>query len=102
MLIQYFVQILNRILVIDYYVLLNISFFTSILTDSAVVETNMTAIDCHWNHNGTILAAAGCTNEQSNAVQFFSAYGEVCFYYFRGAYILYWSILDLITVYDQY
>lgn len=37
----------------------------------------MTAIDCHWNHNGTILAAAGCTNEQSNAVQFFSAYGEV-------------------------
>lgn len=43
-----------------------------------VVETNMTAIDCHWNHNGTVLAAAGCTNEQSNAVQFFSAYGEVC------------------------
>ncbi|CAG9784442.1 unnamed protein product [Diatraea saccharalis] len=44
--------------------------------DSVVVETNMTSIDCHWNHNGTILAAAGCTNDQVNVVQFFSAYGE--------------------------
>lgn len=37
----------------------------------------MTAIDCCWNHNGTILAAAGCTNDQTNVVQFFNAYGEV-------------------------
>ncbi|KAL0894758.1 hypothetical protein ABMA27_013290 [Loxostege sticticalis] len=44
--------------------------------DSVVVETNMTAIDCCWNHNGTILAAAGCTNDQTNVVQFFNAYGE--------------------------
>ncbi|RVE43352.1 hypothetical protein evm_011992 [Chilo suppressalis] len=44
--------------------------------DSIVVETNMTLIDSHWNHNGTVLAAAGCTNEQVNVVQFFSAYGE--------------------------
>ncbi|XP_072936540.1 WD repeat-containing protein 35 isoform X2 [Epargyreus clarus] len=44
--------------------------------DSVVVETNMTIIDCHWNHNGTVLAAAGYTQDQANAVQFFSAYGE--------------------------
>ncbi|XP_063617701.1 WD repeat-containing protein 35 [Cydia splendana] len=44
--------------------------------DSIVVETNMMAIDCHWNHNGTVLAAAGCTSDQTNVVQFFSAYGE--------------------------
>ncbi|XP_060810811.1 WD repeat-containing protein 35 [Amyelois transitella] len=44
--------------------------------DSIVVETNMLAADCHWNHNGTILAAAGCTADQTNVVQFFSAYGE--------------------------
>ncbi|XP_047987589.1 WD repeat-containing protein 35 [Leguminivora glycinivorella] len=44
--------------------------------DSIVVETNMKAIYCHWNHNGTVLAAAGCTSDQTNVVQFFSAYGE--------------------------
>ncbi|CAG5021961.1 unnamed protein product [Parnassius apollo] len=44
--------------------------------ESVVVETNMTIIDCHWNHNGTVLAAAGCTKDQANVVQFFSAYGE--------------------------
>ncbi|KAL4706027.1 hypothetical protein ACJJTC_014249 [Scirpophaga incertulas] len=44
--------------------------------DSVAVETNMTMIDCHWNHNGTVLAAAGCTNDQMNVVQFFSAFGE--------------------------
>ncbi|XP_052755519.1 WD repeat-containing protein 35 isoform X2 [Galleria mellonella] len=43
--------------------------------DSVVVETNMVAIDCHWNHNGTVLAAAG-TSDQTNVVQFFTAYGE--------------------------
>lgn len=47
------------------------------ISESVVVETNMTIIDCQWNHNGTILAAAGCTKEQANAIQFFSAYGEV-------------------------
>ncbi|KPJ21144.1 WD repeat-containing protein 35 [Papilio machaon] len=36
----------------------------------------MTIIDCHWNHNGTILATAGCTKEQANVIQFFTAYGE--------------------------
>lgn len=46
-------------------------------TDSVLVETSMTAIDCCWNHNGTILAAAGCTKDNNNIVQFFSAYGEV-------------------------
>ncbi|XP_073941730.1 intraflagellar transport protein Oseg4 [Choristoneura fumiferana] len=44
--------------------------------DSIVVETNMMTIDCHWNHNGTVLAAAGCTSDATNVVQFFSAYGE--------------------------
>ncbi|XP_045542737.1 WD repeat-containing protein 35 [Papilio machaon] len=44
--------------------------------ESVVVETNMTIIDCHWNHNGTILATAGCTKEQANVIQFFTAYGE--------------------------
>lgn len=37
----------------------------------------MTAIDCHWNHNGSVLAVAGCTTDKTNVVQFFSAYGEV-------------------------
>ncbi|KAJ2953608.1 hypothetical protein O0L34_g1214 [Tuta absoluta] len=44
--------------------------------DSVVLETNMTAIDCHWNHNGSVLATAGSTTDQANVVQFFSAYGE--------------------------
>lgn len=44
--------------------------------DSVVIESNMTIIDCHWNHNGTILAAAGCTADKTNVVQFFGAYGE--------------------------
>ncbi|XP_050549638.1 WD repeat-containing protein 35 isoform X2 [Spodoptera frugiperda] len=44
--------------------------------DSVVVESNMSIIDCHWNHNGTILAAAGFTSDKTNVVQFFSAYGE--------------------------
>lgn len=44
--------------------------------DSVVVESNMTAVDCHWNHNGTILAAAGYSAEKTNVVQFFSSYGE--------------------------
>lgn len=37
----------------------------------------MTTIDCHWNHNGSVLAVAGCTADKTNVVQFFSAYGEV-------------------------
>lgn len=37
----------------------------------------MKIIDCQWNHNGTILAVAGETPEQSNVVQFFNSYGEV-------------------------
>ncbi|XP_053602083.1 WD repeat-containing protein 35 [Plodia interpunctella] len=44
--------------------------------DSVVVETNIVAVDCRWNHNGTILAAAGCTADQTNVVQFVNAYGE--------------------------
>ncbi|CAH0603165.1 unnamed protein product [Chrysodeixis includens] len=44
--------------------------------DSVIIETNMTIIDCHWNHNGTIMAAAGCTTDKTNVVQFFGAYGE--------------------------
>ncbi|XP_026325281.1 WD repeat-containing protein 35 [Hyposmocoma kahamanoa] len=44
--------------------------------DSVVVETNMSAITCHWNHNGNVLAAAGVTTDNSNVVQFFNAYGE--------------------------
>lgn len=37
----------------------------------------MTTIDCKWNHNGSVLAVAGKTQDQSNVVQFFTAYGEV-------------------------
>ncbi|XP_045510780.1 WD repeat-containing protein 35 isoform X2 [Colias croceus] len=44
--------------------------------ESVMVETNMKIIDCHWNHNGTVIAVAGCTQDQANVVQFFSAYGE--------------------------
>nr|XP_032529999.1 WD repeat-containing protein 35 [Danaus plexippus plexippus] len=44
--------------------------------ESVVVDTNMTIIDGHWNHNGTILGVAGKTQDQANVVQFFSAYGE--------------------------
>lgn len=50
----------------------------NLLSDSVVIETNMSIIDCHWNHNGTILAAAGNTTDKTNVVQFFGAYGEVC------------------------
>ncbi|XP_068621625.1 WD repeat-containing protein 35 isoform X2 [Battus philenor] len=44
--------------------------------ESVIVETNMSVVDCHWNHNGTVLAVAGCTKDQSNVVQFFNPYGE--------------------------
>lgn len=37
----------------------------------------MSTIDCHWNHNGTILAVAGFKVDKTNVIQFFSAYGEV-------------------------
>ncbi|CAG9099335.1 unnamed protein product [Plutella xylostella] len=44
--------------------------------DVVVVDTHMTALDCHWNHNGAILAVAGTTADNNNVIQFFSAYGE--------------------------
>ncbi|XP_041971867.1 WD repeat-containing protein 35 [Aricia agestis] len=44
--------------------------------DSIMLETNMTVIGSEWNHNGSVLAVAGQTQEQTNVVQFFSAYGE--------------------------
>ncbi|CAH2104699.1 unnamed protein product [Euphydryas editha] len=44
--------------------------------ESVVVDTKMKIIDCQWNHNGTILAVAGETQEQTNVVQFFNSYGE--------------------------
>ncbi|XP_045770469.1 WD repeat-containing protein 35 [Maniola jurtina] len=49
---------------------------TCIEEESVVVNTNMTMVDCHWNHNGSILAAAGRTEEQANVVQFFTGFGE--------------------------
>jgi hypothetical protein len=59
------------------------------------VEANMTAIDCHWNHNGTVLAAAGNTTDQVNVVQFFSAYGEVLTVPIFNFYTLYFFLLDI-------
>ncbi|XP_039765070.1 WD repeat-containing protein 35 isoform X2 [Pararge aegeria] len=44
--------------------------------ESVLVNTNMTMVDCKWNHNGSILAAAGRTQEQVNVVQFFTGFGE--------------------------
>ncbi|CAF4761031.1 unnamed protein product [Pieris macdunnoughi] len=44
--------------------------------ESVMVETNMKILQCCWNHNGTVLAVAGLTQEQANVVQFFSGYGE--------------------------
>ncbi|XP_028043319.1 WD repeat-containing protein 35 isoform X1 [Bombyx mandarina] len=44
--------------------------------DSILIDTNMTTIDCHWNHIGTVLAVAGHTSDNTNVVQFFTAYGE--------------------------
>lgn len=43
----------------------------------------MTTIDCHWNHIGTVLAVAGHTSDNTNVVQFFTAYGEVSFPNFK-------------------
>nr|XP_026487691.1 WD repeat-containing protein 35 isoform X1 [Vanessa tameamea] len=44
--------------------------------ESVVVDTKMKIIDCQWNHNGTVLAVAGETQDQTNVVQFFNPHGE--------------------------
>ncbi|XP_045487537.1 WD repeat-containing protein 35 [Pieris rapae] len=44
--------------------------------ESVMVESNMKIMQCCWNHNGTVLAVAGLTQEQANVVQFFNGYGE--------------------------
>lgn len=51
--------------------------------DSPVlIDTGMTAVDCRWNHDGTILAAAGsmyvtgASEKDSNVVQFYNPHGE--------------------------
>ncbi|CAK1549882.1 unnamed protein product [Leptosia nina] len=49
---------------------------TCIEEESVVIETNMNIIDCCWNHNGSVLAVAGLTQDQANVVQFFNAFGE--------------------------
>lgn len=41
----------------------------------------MQAVECHWNHDGSILAVAGIQSEsndrESNVVKFYSANGVV-------------------------
>ena len=47
-----------------------------------LVDTGMACVDCRWNHDGTILAAAGsmyvagATEKDSNVVQFYNPNGE--------------------------
>lgn len=52
-------------------------------TVAVVVDTNMMAVSCMWNPDGSILAVCGIKtetsgNKESNAVQFYSAFGSVC------------------------
>ncbi|BES89668.1 WD repeat domain 35 [Nesidiocoris tenuis] len=47
-----------------------------------IVDTHMNAVNCCWNHNGSILAVVGSAvlpddNRESNVVQFVSLYGEL-------------------------
>lgn len=51
-------------------------------TVAVVVDTNMLAVGCMWNPDGSILAVCGVKKEangskESNAVQFYSAFGSV-------------------------
>lgn len=46
-----------------------------------VIDTNMRAVSCKWNHNGTVVAVVGTMifpneNKENNVIQFFSPFGE--------------------------
>lgn len=46
-----------------------------------VIDTNMKAVCCRWNHNGSVIAVVGGMvlpneNKESNVIQFFNPYGE--------------------------
>lgn len=47
-----------------------------------IVDTQIQAVDCSWNHDGTVLAVCGSktfTDERdSNVVMFYSPFGVVC------------------------
>ncbi|KAK6623541.1 hypothetical protein RUM43_009393 [Polyplax serrata] len=49
--------------------------------NAIVVDTNMKAVCCRWNHNGSVLAVVGSKvfpneSKENNVIQFFSPYGE--------------------------
>ncbi|EEB10935.1 WD-repeat protein, putative [Pediculus humanus corporis] len=46
-----------------------------------VIDTNMKAVCCKWNHNGTVIAVVGTMilpneHKENNVIQFFNPYGE--------------------------
>lgn len=47
-----------------------------------IIDTNMQAVDCLWNHDGSILAVCGIRVENgekdTNVVIFYTPMGEVC------------------------
>lgn len=47
-----------------------------------MLDTSTFIADCHWNHDGSILAIIGSTvltgeNKESSVIQFFSPFGKV-------------------------
>ena len=46
-----------------------------------VIDTQMQAVSCSWNHDGTIFAVCGTvtgpSDKEANQVSFYSAYGVV-------------------------
>lgn len=56
-------------------------YFESILVP-IIIDTEMQAVDCLWNHDGSLLAVCGIRVESgekdSNVVIFYTPMGEVC------------------------
>ena len=51
-------------------------------SDPVLLDTAMTAVSCHWNHDGSVLAIAGTMasvggdNKEANVVQFYNPFGD--------------------------
>lgn len=55
--------------------------FMFIVSVPIIINTQIQAVDCQWNHDGTLLAICGMklstTERDSNMVIFYSPYGVV-------------------------
>lgn len=62
-----------------------------------IVDTQIMAIGCLWNQDGSILAVCGnktdASNNDSNVVMFYTAFGVVSFFFIHVYYYLFFIII---------